>query len=326
MLVDSLKQIATTYAYERAKPFAKSPFGEFVRHDLAVEAQKQLFNSPIDLLVRASVGAGQWAAVPWLAFFDPLITDTATKGFYVVYLINPQNYTITLSMNQGTTEIYAEFGRPRGRDVLKRRAKDIANRVPEYAHSFTDTAIRLGSNSDLPAGYEAGHAFGKTYQADKIVARDFIADLHSMLRLYDLLIQRGGITPAEIMHFESGSSDIEETRKYILSRRIERSPKVRKAVLSAKSALVCEGCGLDPRTDYGYSGSKENTPLDVHHAAPLSGLGEGQTKRYKIPDDFMLLCPTCHRVIHMQTDPSDLKKLKASLRFRRAHEVDFSIL
>ena len=326
MLVDYLNRIATIYIYERAKPFAKSPFGDFVRHDLTMEARKQLFGWPNDLIVRSSVGAGQWAAVPWLAFFDPLITDTATKGFYVVYLINPQNHTVTLSMNQGTTEIYTEFGMSRGRDVLRRRAKDIADRVPEYTSSFTDAEITLGSDNGLPAGYESGHAFGKTYQAGQIDERDFIADLHSMLKLYDLLIQRGGTTPADIMQFESERDDIEETRKYILSRRIERSPKVRKAVLSAKTATVCECCGLDPRTDYGYEGPKENTPLDVHHAAPLNGLAEGQTKRYKIPDDFLLLCPTCHRVIHMQTDPSDLKKLKASVRFKRAHQVDFSIL
>jgi predicted HNH restriction endonuclease len=40
---------------------------------------------------------------------------------------------------------------------------------------------------------------------------------------------------------------------------------------------------------------------------------EGETRRYMIPDDFMVLCPTCHRVIHKQVDASDLRQLKSSL-------------
>ncbi|WP_445322652.1 MrcB family domain-containing protein [Roseobacter sp. HKCC-CH-9324] len=100
--------------------------------------------------MKASVGAGNWAAVPWLAFFDPLETETATKGFYVVYLINPQTRTVTLSMNQGTIAVYKEFGRLNGRQVLLRRALDMAQRVPEYAALFDTGTIDLGSDEDLP--------------------------------------------------------------------------------------------------------------------------------------------------------------------------------
>lgn len=322
MLATHLSRLATEYAYERAKTFSGSQFGDFVRHDVALEAKKLLIFWPFNLKVRASVGQGVWASVPWLAFFDPLITETATQGFYVVYLINPDAQTITLSMNQGTTAIYNEFGQSHGRDVLKRRAHDMADRVPEFAKYFSKEPIDLGSESGLPAGYEAGHSFGKTYKAGELKDDVLVTDLHQMLLAYEALVNRGGTTPTEVMQEEANGKNIEETRRYILSRRIERSPKVRKDIFKVKPP-ICECCGIDPRRDYGFNGPAYETPLDVHHAAPLHGLAEGETRRYKVPDDFMVLCPTCHRMIHKIGAPSDLQKLKKTLRFKIARDIGY---
>lgn len=324
MLAQQLSRLATEYTYERAKLFAGSEFGNFVRHDIAVEAKKIVTFGTFDLAVKASVGQGVWASVPWLAFFDPLVTETATKGFYVVYLINPNTQQIILSMNQGTTAIYNDFGATRGRDVLKRRARDMADRVPEFAKQFSEAPIDLGSEAGLPAGYEAGHSFGKTYQAGTLNDDMLEADLHQMLLAYAALVNRGGTTPSEVMQEEANGKDIEETRHYILSRRIERSQKVRKAVLKVKPP-ICECCGLDPKHDYDFSGPISEAPLDVHHAVPLHGLTDGETRQYKVPDDFMVLCPTCHRMIHKIDSPSDLSKLKQQLRFKIAREIlDFT--
>jgi 5-methylcytosine-specific restriction enzyme A len=325
MLSDALSHVANVYSNERAKPFAKSEFGNYVRHDLAIEAKQKLILWPFDLKVKASVGAGNWASVPWLGFFDPLVTESATKGYYVVYLINPQDQTIVLSMNQGTTDVYNEFGQLRGRSVLKRRAIDMAERVPEFSKLFSCDPIVLGSEDSLPAGYEAGHSFGRVYRANQVTEKALIDDLHQMLLAYEMLINRGGTTPTDVMQEESGFDDIEETRRYVLSRRIERSPKVRKAVLAARNP-ICECCGFDPVRDFGYKGTGAQTPLDVHHAAPLNGLAEGESKRYKVPVDFLVLCPTCHRMIHKQDDVSDLSLLKSKLRFKLMRETSYPML
>ncbi len=227
-----------------------------------------------------------------------------------------------LSMNQGATAIYNEFGQSRGRDVLKRRARDMADRVPEFAKYFSEAAIDLGSEAGLPAGYEAGHAFGKNYKAGSLTNEELTRDLHQMLLAYEALINRGGTTPSEAMYEEANGKNIEEIRRYILSRRIERSPKVRKDVLKIKPS-ICECCGLDPKRDYGFTGPVHETPLDVHHVAPLHGLAEGETRRYRVPDDFMVLCPTCHRMLHKIDTPSDLENLKRKLRFKIAREINY---
>ena len=199
MLADYLSRIATEYSYESAKPFTGSPFGDFVRHDVAIECKKLLTFWPFELKVKASVGQGVWASVPWLGFFDPLVTDTATAGFYVVCLINPRSQTITLSMNQGTTAIYNEFGQSRGREVLRRRARDMADRVPDFVRYFSEAPIDLGSEAGLPAGYEAGHSFGKVYEANSFSQTELSDDLHQMLLAYEALVNRGGTTPSEVM-------------------------------------------------------------------------------------------------------------------------------
>lgn len=316
MLHDMLSRLAKEYTYARSKPFSGSEFGEFVRHDIAVEARKSLIFLPYDLKVKASVGAGVWAAVPWLGFFDPLVTTSATSGFYVVYLINPDAETIYLSLNQGTTAVYQEFGEARGQEVLRRRAIDIIERIPEYAKIFDVSPINLGSETRLPLGYMAGHAFGRKYVVGSINQEKFYDDLEKILHAYEALIDRGGLTPTDTMKEELPDLSIDETRKYFLSKRIERSPNVRPRVLERRG-VVCEACGFDPIVHMSFEGPLDRVPLDVHHTYPIKTLEEGESRRYKIPDDFLVLCPTCHRIIHMQDDVSDLDTLRASVRFLR---------
>lgn len=322
MLCEMLARIALQYTYERVKPFAGSDFGNFVRHDLSIEAKKIISLWPFDLRVKSSVGAGNWAAVPWLAFFDPLETTSATSGNYVVFLINAQDQSVILSLNQGTTERYRELGQIQGRKALMRNAKEVSDRVSDFAKYFDTSAINLGSNDSLPLGYEAGHAFGRTYAVDELEENKLSKDLHLILDAYKALVDRGGSMPIEAMFKESGNTNISETRKYVLSRKIERSANVRKEVLSRRQP-VCECCGFDPVKHFSYSGPVQNTPLDVHHAKPLNYLSEGETRRYVVPDDFLVLCPTCHRMIHKIDDPSNLKALKNKLRFKYMVDIHY---
>lgn len=310
-----LARLAQEFVFERTKPFANNEFGNFVRRDLVAEAKKQLLFLPYDLKIKGSVGAGNWAAVPWLAFFDPLITESATEGFYVVYLINPISEEIYLSLNQGTTEAYRDFGTKRGKEELRRKAKSFSERIPTFASIFDMAQIELGSSEQLPLGYEAGHVFGRKYKANSIDENLFYEDLNNMLAAYDQLVSQNSEMPLIDPHRPNKNMSVQETRKYIFSKRIERAPNVRKKVLQAKPA-VCEACRLDPEIQYGYTGPIEKTPLDVHHTIAISGLREGESKRYKIPDDFFVLCPTCHRMIHKQSNPDDLEGLKRSLDFK----------
>ena len=77
MLRPALLRVAADFPRARAQPFAGHPLARFVRRDLPQAARAALPLGHDDLLVRASPGRGPWAAVPWLAFFDLLVTRSA---------------------------------------------------------------------------------------------------------------------------------------------------------------------------------------------------------------------------------------------------------
>ncbi len=319
-LGQALLKVANEFVFERGKQFSGNSLAQFIRQDLVKFAENAILYRDDKYKIKGSAGAGNWAAVPWLGFFDPIITETAQSGFYVVFLINAQSGDVYLSLNQGTTETYREYGEPKGREVLRRRAEDTRQRLSEKLGQFDLADIDLGSTESLPLGYQAGHAFGYCFKNRDLHQANLEEKLSSILDAYQLLITRGGLIPTDIMFEQSGSKNIEETRRYVLSKRIERSPSVRRDVLSM-SELVCQGCGLNPKIDYGYDGPPINTPLDVHHLTVLRELAEGETRRYRVPDDFAVLCPTCHRMIHKQKDASDTSQLRNSVRFRHMREV-----
>ena len=296
---------------------AGSQFIKDMTSRLKKEAIKQTIFSSVKYDVEVGMGKGRWADVPWLAFLDPLISDSAQKGIYIVYLVNSNDKTLTLSMNQGATNIFGKFKGKHGIDDLRRRALDIQGLFPEYSKFFDGDQITLGSDGQNPRGYVAGHAFGRTYRLHEINSPAFYKDLENMLYAYKIIVDRGRVSQEDLILNEDEAKHlktIDETRKYIMSRRIERNSGVRKDVLKIK-APVCEGCGLDPRTHYSYKGEIQNTPLDVHHCIPLNSLSETEKSRYTIPDDFLVLCPTCHRMIHKQDDKSDLNELKRKITF-----------
>jgi 5-methylcytosine-specific restriction protein A len=58
----------------------------FIRGGAEDAVQQALGELGAGLLVEGSPGQGNWAAVPWISVFDPAITTSATRGYYVVYL------------------------------------------------------------------------------------------------------------------------------------------------------------------------------------------------------------------------------------------------
>lgn len=323
MLRTSFERIAAEFLDAKLQKFSGNQLAEFIRRDLPLHAASALPGDFDDLLLVGSAGQGQWAHVPWLSLFDPLVTRSAMTGYYVVYLFDAEMERLYLSLNQGTTAVYHEFGPRMGRQVLRDRAELMRMRVADGAGSFTAEPINLASDGSLALGYEAGHALGTSYRLAQLPSEDEMqADAVLMLKLYRTLTFRGGITPADTLLETAGTKEIEEARRYTASVRVERNPRVRKEVLKHKQP-VCEACGLDPAAHYGLASRlpPERMPVDVHHLTPLSSLQEGERVKYRVPDDFAVLCPTCHRVVHLLDDPTDLEALRKCLKFGRIAEI-----
>ncbi len=69
---------------------------------------------------------------------------------------------------------------------------------------------------------------------------------------------------------------------------------------------VCMACGLNPAEEYG---AHMKSILEAHHKSPYSEITEGETREVKA-DDFLILCPNCHKLIHKLDSPNDLDGLK----------------
>jgi 5-methylcytosine-specific restriction enzyme A len=256
-LRETLQQILKEYPQARTVALEGHPLAQFIRGDAADEVMDALGDVGEGLIVQGSPGQGNWAAVPWISIFDPAITTSATRGYYVVYLFRAEKPLVHLSLNQGTTAVRDEFA-SKTRAVLADRAELMRKRVSDFAQLLPITAIDLGSDARLPADYVAGHALGTTYALtdlpEEIILR---RDLQTIIRAYRALNYRGGIEGD--VETQSDISDefnipqqatIIETRKYAYHRKIERN---RTAAKNAKKfhGTTCQVCELNFGKRYG---------------------------------------------------------------------------
>src|SRR3954453_335900 len=162
MLRDVILQIARDYVTASRQPLKGHPAARFIRDDGEQQIRNSLGSNGIGLRFQGSPGQGNWADVPWVAVFDPVVTTSATRGYYSVYLFSADMSSVVISLNQGTTAVRQEFG-SQTRQILRDRAALMRARLPEYTERFSPTPITLASTKILPRDYEAGHAFGRTY-------------------------------------------------------------------------------------------------------------------------------------------------------------------
>ena len=251
--------------------------------------------------------------MPWISVFDPAITTSATRGYYVVYLFHAEKPLVHLSLNQGTTAVREEFA-SKTRAVLADRAELMRKRVSDFAQPLPVTTIELGSDARLPGDYVAGHALGATYALealpDELTLR---TDLQTIVRAYRALNYRGGVegdveTQSDVTEeFNiAPQATIVETRKYVYHRKIERN---RTAAKNAKKfhGTTCQACELNFGKRYGDIGEGF---IEAHHLKPIGTLEEGVPIKYDVAADFAVLCANCHRMIHRTEDPSDLEGFK----------------
>lgn len=71
------------------------------------------------------------------------------------------------------------------------------------------------------------------------------------------------------------------------------SKEAKKAFLELHGKLTCEACGTEPMKTYGVE------IIEAHHKVPLS---TSNGPRESSLEDFLLLCPSCHRAVHMLPD------------------------
>jgi 5-methylcytosine-specific restriction protein A len=317
MIRETLHHIGIKLPEEKMLPLKASEAAEVLRRDAPNKILNALQGAAAGLIANGSPGAGQWADVPWIALFDPSVTESATQGYYVVYLFSAKGTTVYLSLNQGATAVQEEF-KSKAFDVLQDRAKFIRNRLSDFLPKLNIKEIDLNATTRLSKAYEAGHAIGKRYDLLNLPSEDVLNnDLQLIVKAYRTLTFRGGISlePRAETFGTENETKVTERRRMVLHEKIERQSGIAKKVKKLHGT-VCQACGLDMSKLYGQIGSGF---IEAHHLIPLHTMEEGEAREYSVSKDFCVLCPNCHRMIHRypsseEPKPNDLEGFQRLLK------------
>src|SRR5687767_7334577 len=97
-LHDVLEDVLTYLPSAFDEEFKEHPLGDLLVRD-APAALKPWVTDP-GYKLQGSRGRGRWAGTVWLSVFDRLVTDSAQRGYYPVYLFRHDGDGVYLSLNQ----------------------------------------------------------------------------------------------------------------------------------------------------------------------------------------------------------------------------------
>tara|TARA_B100000886_G_scaffold188347_1_gene129476 strand:+ start:1538 stop:2539 length:1002 start_codon:yes stop_codon:yes gene_type:complete len=329
MISETLKEISSRFLSEKEKSMANNSFADFIRKASVENIKPKVLKNRDHFIFKSSPGRPpNWAAVPWIAIFDPNVTTSPQRGYYITYLFSVDMKRVYLNLNQGMTDLDQELGSKAASEELRRRAEFIRTRVKEYKNNFSDTpinlSIELAGNTQRPMLYEKGFAFGKKYDLSENLDEGMLTeDLNNMIDLYTTLIFRGGVessTDDDYISDDYKEDDPERGEILVEKRRIKLHRLTERESANARKVKKilgynCEVCGFNFKERYGNISlnSKKEEFIEAHHKIPVHTLPENETIEFKI-DDFAVLCSNCHRMAHKRKEPYTIEELKGFLK------------
>lgn len=334
-LREILKLAATKYPLteEERINFAGSEVGKIVTKDLPLVIGKKANINLRDYKIDGSIGKGQFAEIPWVSVFRKSITETATKGIYIVYLFTADMKGIYLSLNQGFTYFKETYGTKQGRQEIKKVARYLQQTCKTIPESLNLKEINLKAEKPLGKGYMPGHIAGKYYEVNKLPSSEELADdLRNLMSVYEEIT--GLINNRQIEDFYRYILAVEdglllnereyqnEIENYLSNYHGEKPvyrhyPKEKAALITdssrkefyprdkivAANALIIANhqCEVD-ELHQSFIRRKTNTNYtEAHHLIPLKYHSDF-TYSLDIEENVVSLCSNCHNCIHYGVD------------------------
>jgi len=141
--------------------------------------------------VKGSTGQGNITAAPWIAVFDPTITQSATQGFYLVYLFSEDMKRLYLSIAFGTTQFESYFPRVKERHAKLAAASENLGGLLTLHRALVKGPIDLAASSSdsMHADYEKSSIVAIEYDLDFLPQeQELIEDFKYVLSLYAELV------------------------------------------------------------------------------------------------------------------------------------------
>lgn len=180
----TIKEFVNGWTKATKEQFTGHPIANLFRQDFKDEIEKLVTQLEKTFKVKASVGAGNWANVPWLSILNPKITSTTQDGVYPVYLFRADGSGFYLSLNQGTTEPTRTLGKKRAEERAEKIKKIILERLPQLSN-WGISEINLRAETTLGKSYEMPNIVAKYYDSSDIPSDETLTDdLKTLLNFY----------------------------------------------------------------------------------------------------------------------------------------------
>jgi 5-methylcytosine-specific restriction protein A len=331
-LREDLLAIASGISEARSETYSEHPLAKLIRGRWAEDLKRSAWSDMY--LTQGSAGSGNWAEVVWAAIFNRLVTDTATRGYYLTYLISPTGDQILLTLMLGTTEILDKYKQGGYEEVLRSNAaRDLELLSNEDTSDLLTGPVSNGGSGTLARGYEAGTIAAIRYQGEDLPSFGVLrSDLDRMLKLYLSLfdakaeLQTGIDADGPTVGTRQGASQKEkeavrrERRRLVTHRRAERNQALSRDAKKARGN-ICEvpACGKDSRAIYGDLLKDDRSLVEAHHIVPFSQLDNNV--ELDPEKDFRVVCPDCHRAIHQRRpEPFTLEEVSAAIEKANANQ------
>ncbi|MEZ9577547.1 MULTISPECIES: MrcB family domain-containing protein [unclassified Vibrio] len=188
MLREKLKDVLENWQSAKKEAFSGHRLGRVIRNELVQEIENIASTKESAFVLKGSIGAGNWADVPWVSILHSAITQTTQGGIYPVYLFCADGSGVYLSLNQGTTKLKEKFG-TRG---AKHEAKKNADSIYPYCEllltqkGWTKGPLDLKAKTITGKSYEEPNVVAKFYPVGSIPSeQELISDLDSLLSVYE---------------------------------------------------------------------------------------------------------------------------------------------
>lgn len=161
-------------------------------YQLVVDEAGKAIESLVDTekyTIKASVGRGSPTYIPYIAVMHTDETTSPQRGRYVVYLFDPVDRTLYLTLNQGAKEAreIASDSDHKPAEILRIRAETMAEDID--LDGFSNTRIKFEPSGKKGILYGAGTVCYKSYSLEVFPDADTIVDdLQRLLDVYDEVI------------------------------------------------------------------------------------------------------------------------------------------
>lgn len=351
-IVKLLEQVIDNYGSVDKENFAGNEIIKVIAKDIPNSITNSLDLNLEKFKIKGSGGNGQPAEIPWISIFNRSITDTATKGLYLVFLIKADFSGVYLSLNQGFTYFKEKYGTKDGKIKIRKAASRIRNNLNTLPlNSLLD--INLQCINPLGKGYEAGNIAAKYYSIDNMPSElELIDDIKEYLLCYEELKAMIGLRAVEqfydyLLVKDDGYEISEEEGKESLNESLGKYTAKKKEKASFKglkkekkvTVLDNEGkevylrdskiasnaieiadykCEIDENHKSFTRKTNMKNYTESHHLIPMSFQNDFKYS-LDIEENIVSVCSTCHNCLHYGIDEERIMLLQMLYEERKEH-------